>query len=133
MVLMPRTMVVALTFALVTNVVAQCAGWSASPEARMACCVEGVACPMHKPHGAGSSGRTMSQADADACCANAEASQSSSSQPSVNPASSPLLLLSAVALDSIPPVALEYERWRTPIPSRVSPTPRYVLLSVFLI
>src|SRR3954464_7671206 len=56
--------------ALVVGNVAVCAGWQATPEARMACCMDGTTCPMHKSdHHEHSSKQVVSQAQADSCCA----------------------------------------------------------------
>src|SRR5436309_3910490 len=50
--------------------VAVCAGWQATPEARMACCMDGTTCPMHKSdHREHSSTHSVSQTQADSCCA----------------------------------------------------------------
>jgi len=47
--LVQRLAALALAFGLVAgNAAAICAGWLPTPEARMACCADGVECPMHK-------------------------------------------------------------------------------------
>ena len=59
---------------------AECAGWQASPEARLDCCAGSGDCPMHgsTEPGAGSQ-RVVTQAQADSCCA---ASDTGDSAPS---------------------------------------------------
>ena len=53
--------------------VAVCAGWRATPEARMACCQDEASCPMHKSESHGSqSEQHVTQAQADNCCAGSE-------------------------------------------------------------
>ena len=73
-----RRFVVAL--ALAAAGWAECAGWQASPEARMACCSGSGDCPMHGSTEPGaSSERVVTQAQADSCCA---ASDTDDSTPS---------------------------------------------------
>ena len=61
--------------------VAVCAGWQATPEARMACCMNDTSCPMHKSeshhHG---SNHHVTQTQADSCCAGSERNDSATSQ-----------------------------------------------------
>src|SRR5215210_1006151 len=67
-----------------------CAGWQASPEARIACCSSSGDCPMHSSAGSrAGSERVVTQAQADGCCA---ASDTHDSTPSAGGFS---LLLSA--------------------------------------
>ena len=64
---------VALALALCLGDIALCAGWQATPEARKACCENGVACPMR--NGAtpsASASHAVAQSDADRCCASSE-------------------------------------------------------------
>ena len=121
--------VLTLSLAMVTNLVAQCTGGAVSPEARMACCKEGIACPMHGSESEGSGTRTVSQAQADSCCGTSNDRQSA-------PASSILvasLPAPAVTLEPLPPAPPTFDRWRTPVPLDTSPVPKHVLLSTFLI
>src|SRR5688572_1798613 len=85
-----------LTLALASGNVAVCAGWAATPEARMACCTDDGACPMHTSE-SGSS-RSISQAEADSCCASSEGDDSTQSNPTVAAALSKAVLGPAVIL-----------------------------------
>ena len=121
--------VLTLALALVTNLVAQCAGGGVSPEARMACCKEGIACPMHGSESEGSGTRTVSQAQADSCCGTSNDRLS-------GPTSSILvasLLAPAGTLEPLPPASPTFDRWRTPVPLDTSPVSKHVLLATFLI
>src|SRR5262249_26431533 len=70
MTLARRIAAVAAILALGAGNVAVCASWQATPEARMACCMNGTTCPMHKSDGHDhSSKRSFSQTQADTCCA----------------------------------------------------------------
>jgi hypothetical protein len=111
-----------------------CAGWAATPEARMACCVEGDDCPMHKgeSHVTGSE-HMPSQAQADDCCAASERHQSSQTDPVLAAANSGAVLGAGVVVPvSIPALVLS-DGWRTDAPIRTSPVPRHILLSIFLV
>ena len=122
-----------VALALVTGNLAACAGWTATPEARMACCLDEAACPMHAavPRD-GEAERAISQADADSCCAASEREQSSQSSPAfvlasaLTPVAGPIALLAATALphDTI---------WLSHVPIVAAATPTHLLLSVFLV
>jgi hypothetical protein len=113
--------------------VAVCAGWQGTPKARMACCMNGTSCPMHKSESPGpGSTRVISQVQADDCCAAA----SNRTQSSV--ASPTFLLANATGLPATPisvvPVpALALQKWRALVPLPVSPVPKHLLLSVLLV
>src|SRR3954447_9528514 len=68
-----RIAAVAAVLTLSLGNVAVCAGWHATPEARMACCQHDASCPTHKPesHRSGST-RHVTQTEADTCCAASE-------------------------------------------------------------
>ena len=112
---------------------AVCAGWQATPEARMACCVNGTSCPMHKSelHRSGAT-RTVSQVQADTCCAAAtNRTQSPATSPSFvlsNPTALPAVFAFVVPV-AIPAVP----EWRALAPLPISPIPKHLLLSVLLI
>src|SRR5215207_6808779 len=77
-----RLSVVILTMGLLAGNAAVCAGWLATPEARMACCAEGRDCPMHKGESQRSGReRLLTQAQVDSCCASSERENSSQSTP----------------------------------------------------
>ena len=109
---------------------AQCAGWETAADARRACCTNGQ-CPMHRSGGEESTGRiAISQAQADSCCASAERSDSTPSTSS-NVAGFPV----AVVTPQIPALGPDVAVFRalSAPPADVSPVPKHLLLSVFLI
>jgi len=112
---------------------AVCAGWQATPEARMACCLNATSCPMHKSesHRPGSK-RILSQAQADSCCAAASAPTQSSVAGStyVSPHGTGL----APQADLVVPIpTLALQQWRALVPLPASPVPKHILLSVLLV
>lgn len=120
-----------LTLVLLVGHVAVCAGWLATAEARMACCTEGSSCPMHKP-GSGESA-TITQARADSCCASSERDEAGPSASLVAATISSAVLGTAIVLPVSPPALVLSEAWRTVVPIPVSPVPKHLLLSVFLV
>ena len=123
----------AITLALGVGNLSLCAGWQPTPEARMACCVKGAGCPMHASESGGSgAARTITQAQADRCCAGSTDRAPASS-------GSPVFTLVSVAAlpfatDSIVSTAAPaLEEWRALVPHPVSPVPRHLLLTVLLV
>jgi hypothetical protein len=120
-----------LVLALVTAAgnLAPCAGWRTTPEARMACCTDDAACPMHKD-GAGAASRPLTQAAADSCCASP-----------VGDDAAPTAAYVLSAIVDLAPVApparhsaiwpLASARFDQPPPPRA--VPRHLLLSVLLV
>jgi hypothetical protein len=129
-----RLSVIVLMIALAGADAAVCAGWAATPEARMACCANDVACPMHKsdPHES-RAGRVLTQAQADSCCASSERPQPGPSTTSGAGAISPAVLGVAVVLPASVPILVLTDGWRTAAPMPTSPVPRHIILSVFLV
>jgi hypothetical protein len=125
--------VLALTLALMAGNVAVCAGWLPSPEARMACCTDGE-CPMHKgdSHHSGSQ-RTLTQAQADSCCASSERKNSNQSGPAFGAAITAAVLGAGIVVPASVPALVLSDAWRTSAPIPIAPVPRHVLLSVFLV
>jgi hypothetical protein len=123
-----------LAAGLLAGNAAVCAGWLATPEARMACCSEGHECPMHKgnSHGSGSA-RVLTQAQADSCCASAEGQNSNKSNPSFVTAITAAVLGVGIVLPANVPALVLSDGWRTSAPIPVAPVPKHVLLSVFLV
>jgi hypothetical protein len=113
---------------------AECAGWQATPEARMACCSDSGDCPMHgsTESGAGSE-RVVTQARADSCCAASDRNDSTPSPGAFSLALSAALVTST--LTTLAPIAAppSFDAWRTHVPLPVGQVPKHVLLSVFLI
>ncbi len=128
-----RLTVVALALAFSTANVALCAGWQVTAEARMACCAEGVACPMHQSDSSDMTAtHVVTQADADSCCA---ASEGGDGTPSASAfgvtvafAVVPIMLPAIEAVRSSRPAG-----WRTSLPAPTDSVPRHLLLSVFLV
>jgi hypothetical protein len=125
---------VVLAMALAAANGAVCAGWLATPEARMACCSEGGECPMHKgdSHRSGSE-RALTQAQADSCCASSERENSSQSSPTFAPAITAAVLGVGIVVPANVPVLVLSDAWRTSTPIPIAPVPKHVLLSVFLV
>jgi hypothetical protein len=128
-----RLAATAAVLALSVGNVAVCAGWRATPAARMACCQDESTCPMHKSAEHGSAAHhQLTQAQADSCCAGSEQSESATTGPALvssgvvalTPATVPLVVMPAVAA---------LEEWRVLVPLRASTVPKHLLLSVFLV
>jgi hypothetical protein len=114
---------------------AECAGWQATPEARMACCSGSGHCPMHgSTESSTGSESVATQAQADSCCAASDTNDSTPSPGAFSLSLSAALVnstLTTLAPIVAPPVS--FEAWRTHVPLPVGQVPRHVLLSVFLI
>ena len=122
-----------LSLVLLGGNVAVCAGWAASAEARMACCAD-PNCPMHEGKSHHSIGeQVVSQAQADACCAASEGQQSNESAPTFLSLVSSAVLGAGVVVPDLVPALVARDAWRTVLPIPIAPTPKYVLLSVFLV
>ena len=129
-----RLSAVLLAAGLVAGNAAVCAGWLATPEARMACCADGVECPMHKgDSGRAESDQVLTQAQADSCCAAAEGQNSNQSNPSFITAITAAVLGVGVVLPANVPALVLSDGWRPAAPTRAGPVPKHVLLSVFLV
>lgn len=90
---------------------------------------------MHRgrPEEASAAGHTLTQAQADSCCAASEQQQSGQSDRS---AAAPVLDAPAgpvVIVPPTPPRLVLTEAWRASGPGPSPPVPKHVLLSVFLI
>jgi hypothetical protein len=132
--LVRRLAALALTFGLMAGNVAICAGWLPTPEARMACCADGVECPMHKGDSQrDGSERVLTQAQADSCCASSEGKSSNQSNPSFVTAITAAVLGVGVVLPADVPALVRSDAWRTSAPIPSAPVPKHVLLSVFLV
>jgi hypothetical protein len=128
-----RLSALALSLTLLAGNAAVCAGWMPTPEARMACCSEGGACPMHKSGESDSkSSRVLTQAQADTCCASSNRDSNQSSGTFVG--SITLAVLgTATVLPTVAPSLVRTDAWRTAVPIPVAPVPKHVLLSVYLL
>lgn len=121
---------IALCLALASPGLGACSGWLATPEARMACCVDGSHCTMHESALAGAEA-AITQAAADSCCAMSDA------DPSPTPPAGIPLAPPAPAVNPVPGTFAHIVE--APAPSPTPPplpaiqVPRHLLLSVFLI
>ena len=125
-------LVVALTLGAAGT--AECAGWQATPETRMACCLDHDVCPMHgSPKSGSGSASVVTQAQADHCCAASDADDSTPSAGAVS--GSPSAALVTSPLPTLAPVTTPARRdaWRAHVPLPGAHVPKHVLLSVFLI
>lgn len=128
-----RITAITLTLFLSAGGFGLCAGWEATPEARMACCANEDACPMHKSATPGSaSSRVVSQAQADNCCAASERGNSTPSSPTFVPLVSLALVVGPISL-FVPPAVVPLDAWRAFVPLLSSQVRKHLLLSVFLI
>ena len=128
-----RLSAVFLTLALVAGQAGVCAGWMATPEARMACCSDQGLCLMHKSDSADDESKgVVSQAEADRCCA---ASEQDDSAPSpTGPAFSVTLAVALSPVSAlIPAPQAAVELWRASVPIPTAHVPKHLLLSVFLV
>src|SRR5262245_48995333 len=99
----------------------------------MACCLSGASCPMHKSDSHDNSSKTsLSQAQADSCCAAAAQHRDSAAAGSIFASSGVIALVPAVLFTAPPTVSLP-QAWRTLVPLPVSSVPKHLLLSVLLV
>lgn len=132
-VLSRRLVAIAAVLTLCAGNLAVCAGWQATPEARMACCRNEATCPMHKSESHGSGTRhIVSQAQADNCCAGSERTQSTTTNPTFVPSGMVALAPATMPVVTSPNVPALRD-WRALVPLPVSPVPKHLLLSVFLV
>ena len=133
--LLRRTAAFVVALALAAAGWAECAGWQTSPEARMACCSGNGKCPMHgSTEPGGGSGRVVTQAQADSCCAASGTNDSTPSAVAFS-LSLPAALMPSTRSTLAPILATPaaFAVWRTHVPFTVSQVATHVLLSVFLI
>ena len=132
-VLSRRLVAIAAVLTLCAGNLAVCAGWQASPEARMACCQDESTCPMHKSAGHGSAAHhRLTQAQADSCCSGSEQNESATTRPDLV-SSGVVALVPATVPMVVMPTVTALEEWRALVPLRVSTVPKHLLLSVFLV
>jgi hypothetical protein len=124
-----RVAAVVCVLTLAQSAVALCAGWQATPEARLNCCEDG-ACPMHR-HDEATPAASVTQSAADDCCALSSSPESRPSAVAFAPTitlavlrSGPLLVVSVSP--ALLPVSLD-------APSPPAHVPKHLLLSVFLV
>ena len=111
-----------------------CAGWAPAPEARMECCSGDAPCPMHKGESRSQqSPHSISQAQADSCCALSERDSSNQSNPTNVASISSAVLGTGTVLPALVPALVLSDGWRTVAPILSPPVPRHLLLSVFLV
>jgi len=121
---------VVCVLAFAQSAVALCAGWQATPDARMQCCQDG-ACPLHH-HDHGGPPTHVTQAAADDCCAQSAPQESSPSKAAFAPTITYAVLASAPpGVLSLAPAMAISAPWETPSPP--THVPKYFLLSVLLV
>jgi hypothetical protein len=127
-----RLVAIAAVLTLCVGNLAVCAGWQATPEARMACCRNEATCPMHKSesHDSGSK-HTVTQAQADNCCAGSERTHSTTTNSTF--VLSGIVALAPVTMPVVTPNVPALQEWRAFVPLPVPPVPKHLLLSVFLV
>jgi hypothetical protein len=114
---------------------AECAGWQATAEARMACCSGTGPCPMHGSTAPVSGARmAVTQAQADSCCAASGTEDATPSTGAFSLALSTALVRSALSIMAPVTVArASFDGWPAHVPLAVGQVPTHLLLSVFLI
>ena len=128
-----RLTVAAAVAALSVGNLAVCAGWRATAEARMACCQDESTCPLHESAKHGSAPHhQLTQAQADTCCAASERNDSATTRPAYHGLSAFAPSPATVSVVELPAVP-SLREWRALLPSRASPVPRHLLLSVLLV
>src|SRR5262249_8011854 len=128
-----RLATIMAALALCAGNVAVCAGWLATPEGRMACCMSGKTCPMHKSEGHDRSSKgAVSQAQAASCC-RAGAQRRDSAAAGSPFASSGVIALVPAAPFTVPVTAPTAQEWRALVPLPVPSVPKHLLLSVLLV
>ena len=128
-----RLTVVLFLIGFVASGWAQCAGWEATAEARMACCEDSETCPMHAKERAGSDIHlSVSQAAADRCCASTERGGATPSHATVASGIT-LAVLANPAPALLPSTFLTRGLDAARSSTDVSPVATHLLLSVFLI
>ncbi|HVH56839.1 MAG TPA: hypothetical protein VM791_11315 [Vicinamibacterales bacterium] len=131
LILIRRASAVVAILTLFVGNVALCADWQATPEARMACCMDGT-CPMHESESHDhSSNNSVSQAQADSCCAVAAQRRDASAAGSRFAASGVTTLIT-VGTSPVSMSASPSRQWRALVPP-ISSTPKHLLLSVLLV
>ena len=109
-----------------------CAGWQASRDARMACCMNGASCPMHRtePNRSGSK-HAVTQAEADDCCA-AAANRAQSLIAATFVLSGPAAVPRQLPVVATVPI-LALQTWRVLAPLPVPTVPKHLRHSVLLV
>ena len=126
-----RLSAVFLMLALAASQAGLCAGWTPTPESRMACCAESGACPMHQADSRGTA-HAVTQVEADSCCAASEGNQSAPSPTSI-PLPVTLAVLVGPVSDLLPVAQPRPAAWASSVPPPAAPIPKHLLLSVFLV
>lgn len=128
-----RLVCLVLMLAVAAGQAGLCAGWTPTPESRMACCSEGGACPMHTADSESTgTPHAVSQVEADRCCA---ASEDSDSAPSPTNVLLPVTLAVVVGpiADLLPVLQPRLAVWAASEPPGATRVPKHLLLSVFLV
>lgn len=128
-----RASAVLIVLTLAVGSPAVCAGWMATPEARMACCTDEGTCPMHTAKTARhDASHALSQAEADLCCAASERDDSAPAPLKLAAAASAPIALEPLSV-VMPENAGRADLWRTSVPIPPARIPRHLLFSVLLV
>ena len=131
--LLRRVLAACLGVMLTAGPVGLCAAVTPTPEARMACCADDDACPMHDATHSSGSHHQSSQAQADQCCVASEHENPNQSMPMYGGMPSNPAISTSVLLPLHVPTLVRTDAWRTATPLLVTPVPRHLLLAVFLV
>jgi len=123
---------IVLSLALAASNLGLCAGWQATPEARMACCSTMGNCPMHKSDSPSGSKGILTQADADRCCAVSEEGDSTPSAPGFS-LSAPIALVANPVPSLEPAATVNLAAWGALASLPAAHVPKHLLLSVLLV
>jgi len=126
-----RIAAAALMLVLTAGGAGLCAGWAATPQARMACCNHGETCPMHRSSG-GQMHTMLTQAAADGCCGTSDRDDSTPSATTFVPVVG-LAPQHGPLSDAVAPAPRRSGVLRDVVPLPGSQVPKHLLLSVFLI
>ncbi|MGQ0733990.1 MAG: hypothetical protein ACT4QD_10075 [Acidobacteriota bacterium] len=127
-----RVAVMVLPLAIAVSNSAVCNGWKATAEARMSCCAEGTACPMHERDADGQRvDRPVTQAAADACCASSESDDAPPAPPYALAGAAPVAVMTMPAADLRPSWKATAARFASAHPHHT--IARHLLFSVLLV
>lgn len=126
-----RVAAITLMAGLLTGAWRPCAGWQATAEARMSCCLRKAACAKHKAARDGAA-VSVEQPEADRCCAASE--RPDAYQPPSAVIAPPIVTPLVGWFAERPGVPIRGIVWHRPPPLLASrQLPTHLLLSVFLI
>jgi len=126
-----RAVVAVIVIYMASGSLELCAGWQASPAARVACCEDELTCPQHPSSDAGAM-VTPTQAAADLCCATSEQNDSPQQASAVHSATTVAPIVSVTSHTLVPTTTLLHF-WPPFVPPPGRQIHTHLLFSVFLI